>query len=124
MMSPQLLLLVERRAELQGLFDDIQYRHDATEPDSVQQMEQVAKRAIQIIQEWPDNYWPLESEENLWPEQQEVIDFLELGLAKAAAYRKRLAPFDFEAWMEVRRDFFAGLYWFRNPADDNQHDED
>jgi hypothetical protein len=124
MISPQLQLLLERRAELQGLFDDIQFRMGADEPDSVEQMEQVAKRAIQIIQEWPENYWPLESEENLWPDQHECIEFLELGLQKAAAYRRKLAPFDFDAWMAIRRDFFAGLYWFRNPADDNQDEED
>jgi hypothetical protein len=53
MMSAQHLLLPERLAELQELFTALKYRIGPTDSDSVERMEVVAKRAIQIVGDGP-----------------------------------------------------------------------
>jgi hypothetical protein len=122
MMSAQHLLLLERLAELQELFTALQYRIGPTDTDSIERMQVVAKRASEIIEEWPDEYWPLESEsaDNLWPNKPEAIQFFKLGLEKIAAYKNRPASsFDFSAWMAIRLDIYTGLYFFSNPKEDD-----
>jgi hypothetical protein len=125
MISPQLQLLLERRAELQDLFDAVQYQMGPTDPNSVQLLERAAARAIQIIQEWPEEYWPLESEENTWSDRETHIEMLDYGIKAAQEYCRRIrAKFDFDEWMLVKRDVLAALYHFRDPKEPIGFDEE
>ncbi|WP_210521613.1 hypothetical protein [Hymenobacter terricola] len=122
-------MLLERRAELQGLFDTLQYRIKPTEPDAANQLEMLAQRALDIIREWPDEFWPLESEENLWPDRPDVIEYLELDVRRAKDYQlAHPRPFnvdvDFDAYMELHREMFGALYWFRAPKKEDEHDDE
>ena len=107
------LYLLQRRAELQGLYEEAQSNLEPGHPGNNKVL-QIAERAIQIINDWPENQWPLADEPNSWPEKEDVIAILEMSLEKAKNYRGYFTVNDYNDWMKPRLELTAGLWPFRN----------
>jgi hypothetical protein len=107
------LYLLQRRAELQQLYEQAQTGLDIGRAGNDKAIA-IAERAIQIITEWPENQWPLPDEPNSWPEQEDVIAILQMSLDKAKNYRGDFSTNDFSEWTKPRLELTGGLYCFRN----------
>lgn len=106
------LFLLQRRAELQSIYEEAQSGLALAHAGN-NKVIQLAERAIQIINEWPENQWPLADEPNSWPEQEDIIAILQMSLDKARNYHGDFSTNDFSEWMKPRLELTAGLYCFR-----------
>jgi hypothetical protein len=107
------LYLLQRRAELQQLYEESQSLLDTGRAGNDRAIA-IAERAIQIINDWPENQWPLPDEPNSWPEQEDVIAILQMSLEKARNYQGDFSTTDFSEWTKPRLELTAGLWSFRN----------
>lgn len=114
-MIPRLFLL-QRRAELQCLYEEARLNLDAGHVAN-NRVIQIAERAIQIINEWPENQWPLSDEPNSWPEREDVMAILQMSSDKARNYRGDFSTNDFSEWTKPRIELTGGLYCFRKEDD-------
>lgn len=108
--------LLQRRAELQQLYSEAQSTLEPGHAGNNKAI-QIAERAIQIINAWPESQWPLADEPNSWPEKEDVIAILEMSLEKARNYKGNFSTIDFSEWTKPRLELTAGLYPFRNEED-------
>jgi hypothetical protein len=121
MISPLLQRLLELRQELQELQEETKYSLELGAAGN-QQVIRIAKRAIEIINEWPEDLWPLEDEEDLWPDQETVLAILKMSLDKAKNYRGPFSIEDFDEWIKPRTELTAGLWFFRKEEDTELED--
>ena len=121
MITPELRWLLDRRKELEDLFRQTSYV--APGRDGIKQVVHLAQRALAIIQQWPEDAWPLEDAEDVWPDREPLMELLHDAIAEANAYRGNYALADYSEWSKPRMDVYAALYYFRDKAMDKAHEE-
>jgi hypothetical protein len=122
MITPELKALLAWRKELEVLFHEAQY----TSPGhaGVQEIVRIARRAIEIIKAWPEEFWPLEDAEDIWPDQESTIGLLEQAITGANTYMGTYSLNDFDVWHMPNKYVFGALYYFRNKELDEDPNED
>ena len=119
MVSPELKKLLELREELADLYLTLKYRLSTSIPEALAQQTQIAERGLAILREWPEQHWPLEAEEEIWPDQSLARHSFELGLKELKQYEAQNASGSkYNAFQKARNAVFASFYYYRPKEED------
>ena len=83
----------------------------------------MAKRISQIVQEWPEDAWPLEEgEDSFWPDQDDMLNYLQAYVSKVNGYSGGFELEDYFNYSWIRLELHGILYYFRKENDEEELD--